>query len=144
MKVEVVSDNILLVDGKFLQPDQLQKLREIVFTERSLFFDAILKMYEHQKELNPDAEVKYGSVWLMRLAKSIGEVVTPEALERDSNSQENRGVFTMSKDMLPGFKDHWFSVSQAGYLPEIRTASKPKDMKGVCLLATIDEPQKLY
>lgn len=109
-------------------------------SERHLVYDAILNQYEYQKKLNPDAEVKFGSIWLMRLAKTIGEVVTPFALELDKNSQENRGVFTNRLDFMPAFKDHWWTVAQSGYLPEIRTASGPEDMKGVCLLAKTQEP----
>lgn len=135
MKLSIDSDNILRVDGGFLQIGKTspEKLHAVLVQGRWLIEQAIENTYQ-KYAMDPELTVRRGSVWVMRLAKEEAKVITPLGLILDSFSQEDRGVFTNWLDVRPKFWPYWQAAWNAGLLAEARTASNAWGIKGFCLL----------
>jgi hypothetical protein len=136
VELSISHDNILQVDGRFLQARDTtpEDLYEILVEARWLIEHAIEEMYQ-ELATDPELTVRRGSVWVMRLAKDESQVITPLGLLLDSVSQEDRGVFTRWLDVKRAWKPYWLAVYEAGLRPEGRTAHKSRKMNGFCLLA---------
>jgi hypothetical protein len=166
MNLSVVSDNILHVDGKFLQvgpPMRMydsKKLQRILTEGHDLIVEAIEEMYQQflqrnaelprkneqlRKALKPvsgeplrdlliPVTVQRGSVWVMRFTENEGSVINEEGWKANLYKQEDRDVYREREHIKPAFLPYWEAAMAAGFAPEIRMASSPKEMRGWCLL----------
>ena len=169
MLFDISSDNILRVDGQFLQMRDTtpEELYGILTESRRLIEKAIRDMYRKLVRRNEeiarknealrcrfpgleDSEIpgfltpltiQTGSVWVMRLAKNEAKVITPFGLLIDSLSQVDRGVVTNWLDLRPEIRPYWEAVCEAGLRPETRLAHKVRPMTGTCLLARARYPR---
>lgn len=135
MDLSISYGNVLLVDGEFMRGANPDYLRQVLVLGRKVITEALDLQYEKMSKQAPN--VQRGSVWVMHLAKEIGQVITPELLVINETKQSNRDVFSDTNIELiqPAFQPHWHAVRAAGFIPEARLATAHvSEMEGTCLL----------
>ena len=82
--------------------------------------------YAEQVRKNPDATVVRPSIWTAQLGTTrqtdgaASKVLTEQG-------QANGGVNTNIHEIQPAFHNHWNTIKEAGFVPEVRRTSTKKD-----------------
>ncbi len=129
---DMAFDNILLVNGEYLQADDPEFLREVLVDGREFILGAIEKLYNKYREIAPD--IQRGSIWVARLSESRFDDITPEAMERHRTLQSNRYIFNRIGDLAIRVRPYWVVAEETGFIPEARPIHTNDKMSGLNLL----------
>lgn len=133
-----LQSNRLLVEGKTLRADVLKdsrsekisvsslELEKVLLLGRTSLLNGIEDFYDNQVAKNPGLTIVRPSIWTAQLG------TTSQTDGRNSKvftekGYNNGGIIQEPDELQPSFHGHWNAVKEAGFLPEVRRASGPKD-----------------
>jgi hypothetical protein len=124
MELSFTYDNILLVDGEFMQirDTSPERLRGVLKVGHAAIIEAIDNLY--QKAANNAPFVQRGSVFVIKMADNEVRALSEQGLESRDHKPFNRGTYEDVVELKPKYHPYWQVVEQEGFIPIARQTYK--------------------